>query len=65
MIKAIRHVGIVVSNLEKALSFWRDKLGFSVVSQMEETGAHIDAMMGLSGVRVTTVKLVIKDGGMI
>lgn len=65
MIKAIRHVGVVVSNLEKALSLWRDILGFTVIRQMEEAGAHVDAMMGLSGVRVTTVKLAAKDGSMV
>jgi len=65
MIKAIRHVGIVVANLEKALSFWRDALGFSVIRQMEEAGPQIDSMMGLSGVHVTTVKLAAEDGSMV
>ncbi|XDZ70380.1 VOC family protein [Alphaproteobacteria bacterium LSUCC0744] len=65
MIKAIRHVGIVVSNLENALSFWRDILGFSVIRKMEEAGPQIDAMMGLNDVRVTTVKLVAEDGSMV
>jgi methylmalonyl-CoA/ethylmalonyl-CoA epimerase len=31
MLKKIHHVGIVVPNLEKAMSFWRDLLGLALV----------------------------------
>lgn len=65
MITQIRHTGLVVADLEKALHFWRDLLGFKVAKQMEESGPHIDAMMGLKDVRVTTSKLTAPDGGMI
>ena len=65
MITQIRHTGLVVRNLEVAMHFWRDILGFQVAKQMDEQGPHIDAMMGLQDVRVTTVKLVAPDGGMI
>jgi catechol 2,3-dioxygenase-like lactoylglutathione lyase family enzyme len=54
-----------VANLEGALSFWRDLLGFKVEKQMDESGPHIDAMMGLKDVRVTTVKMTAPEGGMI
>ena len=65
MIRQIRHTGLVVADLEKALHFWRDLLGFRLEKQMEESGAHIDAMMGLKGVLVTTVKMTAPEGGMI
>lgn len=65
MITQIRHTGLVVANLEKALHFWRDILGFRVMRQMEESGPHIDAMMGLSNALVTTVKLAAPDEHMI
>ena len=65
MITQIRHTGLVVTDLEAALNFWRDLLGFIVVRQMEESGPHIDAMMGLKDVRVTTSKLTAPEGGMI
>jgi catechol 2,3-dioxygenase-like lactoylglutathione lyase family enzyme len=65
MITQIRHTGLVVANLEAALHFWRDVLGFRVARQMEEAGPHIDAMMGLKDVRVTTVKLTAPDERMI
>lgn len=65
MITHIRHTGIVVADLERALSFWCDVLGFRVIKQMEESGPYLDAMMGLRDVRVTTVKLAAPDGNLI
>lgn len=62
MISAIRHTGLVVTDLDRALHFWCDLLGFKVVKQMEESGSNIDAMMGLQDVRVTTAKLAAPDG---
>lgn len=65
MITAIRHVGLVVADLEKSLKFWCDTMGFVVSCQMEESGPHIDAMMGLKDVRVTTAKLSAPDGNLL
>lgn len=65
MITHIRHTGLVVADLEGALHFWRDILGFRIVKRMDEAGPHIDAMMGLEDVRVTTVKLAAPDGNVI
>jgi catechol 2,3-dioxygenase-like lactoylglutathione lyase family enzyme len=65
MITQIRHTGLVVANLQSALHFWCDVLGFRVVKQMEESGPHIDAIMGLKDVRVTTAKLAAPDERMI
>ena len=65
MITNIRHTGLVVADLASALRFWCDLLGFRVSKQMEESGPHIDAMMGLKNVQVTTVKLAAPDGNLI
>jgi catechol 2,3-dioxygenase-like lactoylglutathione lyase family enzyme len=65
MITAIRHTGLVVADLEQALHFWCDVLGFRVAKRMEESGPHLDAMMGLEQVRVTTVKLSAPDGNLV
>jgi len=65
MITQIRHTGLVVKNLEVSLSFWRDLLGFKVEKRMDESGPHIDAMMGLKNVQVTTVKMSAPAGGLI
>ncbi len=65
MVKGLRHAGIVVSDLEGALSFWCDILGFSVARQMLESGPFIDALLGLDNVQVTTSKLIGPDGNMV
>ncbi|MBF9040320.1 glyoxalase [Rhodobacterales bacterium LSUCC0387] len=65
MISAVRHTGLVVADLERALHFWCQVLGFKVVKQMDEEGPHLDAMMGLQDVRVTTVKLAAPDGNLV
>ena len=65
MITQIRHTGLVVADLDRALDFWCDLLGFRVARRMEESGAHIDAMLGLNNVRLTTVKLAAPDGNLI
>jgi len=65
MTVAIRHTGLVVYDLEKALEFWCGVLGFEVVTRMNEEGPFLDAMMGLNDVKVTTVKLNAPDGGML
>tara|TARA_B110000967_G_scaffold170394_1_gene180324 strand:- start:2479 stop:2916 length:438 start_codon:yes stop_codon:yes gene_type:complete len=65
MITQIRHTGLVVADLESALCFWCNLLGFSIVKRMDESGPHINAMMGLQDVQVTTVKLAAPDGNLI
>jgi len=65
MIKDIRHTGIVVTDLETSLYFYRDLLGFQVARQMEEVGDYIDTILSLKNVKVTTVKLTLSSGPMI
>jgi len=65
MIKDIRHTGIVVTDLEASLYFYRDLLGFQVAKQMEETGNYIDSISSLRNVKVTTIKLTSSSGQMI
>jgi catechol 2,3-dioxygenase-like lactoylglutathione lyase family enzyme len=65
VISAIRHTGLVVTDMERAIHFWRDLLGFRLMRQIDEAGPHIDAMMGLQGVKVTTAKLAAPDGNLI
>lgn len=65
MITAIRHTGLVVTDLDRALRFWCDTLGFSVVKKMDESGPHIDAMLGLEGTTLTTAKIAAPDGNLI
>ncbi len=65
MITGVRHTGIVVNDIEGAIRFWVDLLGFDVVSNQLETGQFIDRLLGLECVAVQTVKLVAKDKTMI
>lgn len=62
VVTAVRHFGIVVEDLERALRFYRDLLGLKVVRTMEESGVYLDRILGLSDARVTTVKLGTDDG---
>ncbi len=63
--KAVRHFGIVVSDMEKALVFYRDLLGLKVAKDFKEEGDYIDSISGLSSVRVRMVKLTADDGSMV
>ena len=58
----LRHAGIVVADLERALHFYCDLLGLTILRSMEEKGAYLDNMLGYQDVRVTTVKLAAGKG---
>lgn len=63
--KAMRHTGITITNLKKAMSFYGDLLGFKLVKRMQERGGFIDKISGLKNIRVTTVKMAADDGSLI
>lgn len=62
MTRSLRHFGIVVRDLDRALEFYCGKLGLSVSKRMEENGAFLDSVLAASGIRVTTVKLAAGEG---
>ena len=57
LIKEIRHFGIVVSDLEKSLKFYRDLLGLKIEKTMDESGKFIDTILSLENVQMKTVKM--------
>ena len=61
MILNTRHVGIVVSNLNKSLEFYIS-LGFSINSRQIERGPVISQIVGIEEVEVETVKLATDTG---
>ena len=63
--KAIRHTGIVVSNMERSLEFYRELLGLKVVKDFKEEGEYINKISGLSGVKLWMIKLAADDGTMV
>jgi len=63
--KAVRHFGIVVSDMEKSLYFYRDLLGLEVKKDIIEKGNFIDTILGIKDVKVRTVKMSADDGNII
>jgi len=61
----IRHFGIVVSDIEKSLYFYRDLLGLKIERDMIEEGEFIDTILGMKNIRVRTVKMAIGDGSLL
>jgi catechol 2,3-dioxygenase-like lactoylglutathione lyase family enzyme len=65
MINGVRHTGIVVNDIENAIKFWVDLLGFKVVIDQIEEGEFIDKLLGLNNVSVRTIKLAAQDGSLV
>ena len=63
--KNIRHTGIVVSDLEKSLHFYRNVLGLKVQRDILEQGEFIDNILGLKNVKVRTIKMSADDGNLV
>tara|TARA_B100001769_G_C21736480_1_gene404356 strand:- start:121 stop:552 length:432 start_codon:yes stop_codon:yes gene_type:complete len=61
MILNTRHIGIVVSNLNKSLDFYL-ALGFSINSRQIECGPVVSQIVGIDEVEVETVKLATDTG---
>ena len=63
--KSIRHTGIVVGDMEKAIHFYVDLLGLKVTKRNDESGEYIGKILGLKNVKVITVKMAADDGTLI
>ena len=61
MISEIRHAGIVVSDMDKALQFYCNLLGLEIANDFIEESDHIDAILGFSGIRLRIIKLSIDN----
>jgi catechol-2,3-dioxygenase len=57
----IRHVGLVVSDLEKALEFYQDLLGLHIQGETDESGNFISKMLSSENVKLKTIKLSAND----
>ena len=62
MLTEVRHIGIVVKNIENSLKFYRDLLGLQIQRAMNESGEYIDTMLGFKDVKVKTVKMSAPNG---
>lgn len=52
MLKGVHHAGVTVTNLDRALAFYRDVLGLEVFVQMERTDPTIGEIVGYPGARL-------------
>lgn len=62
MIEGVRHSGIVVTNMDNSLEFYRDLLGLKVVLDVEQTREFFDRLLGLPNVQMRVVMLEAPDG---
>ena len=60
--KAIRHFGMVVRDIEASLHFYRDLLGLKIQRDILEEGEFIDTILKLKDVQVRTVKMASDNG---
>lgn len=65
MILATRHTGLVVRNLERSITFYRDVLGLEVWRRSIEESNYIDNVVGIPNVRLEWAKLKAPDGSVV
>lgn len=63
--KRMRHIGIVVRDLNKCVYFYRDLLSFKIEQKSAESGKYIDNLLGLKKIIIKIVKLTAGDGNTI
>ena len=61
----IRHIGLVVHDLENSLNFYRDLLGLTILVRAKEEGIFIEKLVGIPGVSLEWVKLKLPDDSII
>jgi catechol 2,3-dioxygenase-like lactoylglutathione lyase family enzyme len=62
MITAYRHTGVNVTHLGRAIDFYCDLLGLTLVERRTEQGRYIDGLTGLEGVLLHWAKVGSPDG---
>jgi catechol 2,3-dioxygenase-like lactoylglutathione lyase family enzyme len=64
-VKAIRHTGIVVSDMARSLAFYRDLLGMEVWADFKDDTQLVGDAVGEPGANIWMIKLKAPDGGSI
>jgi catechol 2,3-dioxygenase-like lactoylglutathione lyase family enzyme len=54
----IRHIGVVITDIEQSLQFYKDVLGFKILKKADESGTCIDNFLNIQNTNVTTVKMI-------
>lgn len=58
----VRHAGIVVRDMTRALAFYEGMLGLRIARDLDEHGEYIDRITELENVRLRTVKMSAPNG---
>lgn len=61
LIKAVDAVGMTVSDLDRAVEFYRQVLSFEKVSEAEVTGDEYEHLQGVFGLRMRTARMKLGD----
>jgi len=59
-VTSIRHTGFTVSNLERSLEFYRDRLGMKVVAQQLGTAEYLSTMTRFQNVQIKFALLAVE-----
>lgn len=62
MSSTIRHFGIVVDDMDGAIAFWVDVLGWQITSDAREPSPFIDELIAIPEPRLRTVKISDENG---
>jgi catechol 2,3-dioxygenase-like lactoylglutathione lyase family enzyme len=62
MIKAVDHINIVVSNLQRSVDFYTQLLGFTILRKAHLEGEWIERIVGLKDVSADVVYIVAPEG---
>lgn len=65
MKSGIRHIGIVVQDIQKSINFWLDHFDFSIYLDQIEEGEFIEHLLNIPNVKVRTVKMKGQDNSLI
>lgn len=65
MTATFRHAGIVVKDMERAVKFYSEVLGFRMVRRMDESGPFISTILKVPGVEVETAKMEGYEAGLL
>ena len=63
MTSSIHHTGLTVSDLDRALAFWRDALGMEVVMEQEKQGGYLERIVREPGAHVRMAHLAFPGEG--
>ena len=61
-VTGIRHTGIVVSDMQASLRFYRDLLGLEVWADFEDNSSTVEKVVGVPGAHIWMIKLKAADG---